>query len=148
MRPLWIVAAIACGVFAVAGVASASVREEARSLASTLATVAPLADGASPSPLPSPSTTESSTPSPLPGASPTEPPTSSPTPTETAAPPRNHGEAVSAVARDKEAMGTKTLPNGKTVTNHGMAVREAAHDKAGASMKSGAPGKSKGKNGD
>jgi hypothetical protein len=52
------------------------------------------------------------------------------------------------VARDKEAMGTKVLPNGKTVTNHGMAVREAAHNKAAAPMKSGATGKGKGKIGD
>lgn len=41
----------------------------------------------------------------------------------------NHGSDVSAVARDKDAVGTKTLPNGKVIENHGQAVREAAHDK-------------------
>ena len=34
---------------------------------------------------------------------------------------------VSAIARDKSAMGTKTLPNGKVIENHGMAVSQAAH---------------------
>ncbi len=146
MRRLWIVAAIACGVFALAGVASASVREEVRSLASTLATVTELPDGASPSPLSTPAESPtSSPPSSLPS---TESPPPSVTPSETPATPSNHGEAVSAVARDKEAAGTKTLPNGKTVTNHGMAVSAAAHDKAGASMEPSAVGKGKGKNGD
>ena len=41
----------------------------------------------------------------------------------------NHGQHVSTVARDKEAIGTKTNPNGKVIENHGQAVREAAHDK-------------------
>jgi hypothetical protein len=125
MRPLWIPVAIACGVLAVAGVASAAVREEARSLAATMTAMTPVPDDASPSPEPSPSGTES--------------PTPSPTPSETTAPEEigdestaegNHGAAVSEVARDKEAVGTKTLPNGKTIENHGMAVSAAAHAKA------------------
>ena len=128
MRPLWVPVAIACGVLAVAGVASASVREEARSLATTLGAMTAVPDDASPSPQPSPSGTES--------------PTPSPTPSETTAPEEtgdettaegNHGASVSEVARDKEALGTKTLPNGNTVENHGMAVSAAAHDKAGTS---------------
>lgn len=41
----------------------------------------------------------------------------------------NHGQDVSEVARDKDAVGTKTNPNGKVIENHGQAVREAAHDK-------------------
>lgn len=130
MRPFWLVAAIACGVFALAGVASASVREEARSLVATVAAATAVSDDASPSPQPSPSGTESPAPTP------------SPTPSETAAPEEaedetgaadNHGATVSQVARDKEAVGTKTLRNGKTITNHGMAVSAAAHNKAGTS---------------
>lgn len=41
----------------------------------------------------------------------------------------NHGSDVSAVARDKDAIGTWTNPAGKVIENHGQAVREAAHDK-------------------
>ena len=37
------------------------------------------------------------------------------------------GGGVSAIARDKSAMGTMTLPNGKVIENHGMAVSQAAH---------------------
>ncbi|MHB0914777.1 MAG: hypothetical protein ACYC5A_01190 [Thermoleophilia bacterium] len=43
----------------------------------------------------------------------------------------SHGETVSEVARNKEAIGSKTNPNGKVIENHGQAVREAAHEKAG-----------------
>ena len=42
---------------------------------------------------------------------------------------KNHGDYVSTVARDKDAVGTKTNPNGKVIENHGQAVREAAHQK-------------------
>ena len=38
-----------------------------------------------------------------------------------------HGASVSAAARDKDAVATKSLPNGKKVTNHGQAVSAAAH---------------------
>jgi hypothetical protein len=135
MRPLWLVVAIACGLLAVANVASASVREEARSLASTLAAVTAAPGDASPSP--------ESIPYPL--SSRVDEVTPAPTATDS---PRNHGEAVSEVARNKLAVGEKmiTLGNGevKYIRNHGMAVREAAHDKAGASTKSGSPGKGKG----
>jgi hypothetical protein len=40
----------------------------------------------------------------------------------------NHGEDVSEVARDKDAIGTKTNPDGKVIENHGQAVQEAAHE--------------------
>lgn len=148
MRPLGIVAAIACGVLALAGVASASVREEVRSLASTLATVAAPSDAASPSPLSSSLPPEPPLPSPLSMVPSSESPPASPTPNESTDDPRNHGQAVSAIAKDEEAVGIKTLPNGKTVTNHGMAVSAAARDKAGASAAPGAVGQGKGKNGD
>ena len=151
MRASWIPVAIACGILALAGAASASVREEARALASTWAAVTALPDDASPSPQPSPSGTES--------------PTPSPTPSETTAAVGKHGASVSEVARDKEALGEKTLPSGKTIENHGMAVSAAAHDKADTSTeaatsteaetetggeghaKGNAGGKSKGKSG-
>ncbi|MCL6107094.1 MAG: hypothetical protein M1309_07120 [Actinobacteria bacterium] len=42
-----------------------------------------------------------------------------------------YGNPVSMTARDKNAMGTKTLPNGGTVENHGMAVSGAAHQQNG-----------------
>jgi type IV secretory pathway VirB10-like protein len=45
--------------------------------------------------------------------------------------PASHGEAVSAVARDKTQVATKTLANGKTVTNHGQAVSAVAKSDAG-----------------
>jgi len=40
----------------------------------------------------------------------------------------DHGSDVSDVARDRDATGTMTLPNGREVENHGMAVRDAAHE--------------------
>lgn len=42
----------------------------------------------------------------------------------------SHGDDVSTVARDPEATGTKTLPNGNEIENHGLAVSEQArlHD--------------------
>ncbi len=43
----------------------------------------------------------------------------------------DHGSSVSEVARDKDAVGTRTLPNGKVIENHGMAVSEAAHQQGG-----------------
>ena len=43
----------------------------------------------------------------------------------------NHGAAVSAVARDKEAVGTWTNPAGKVITNHGKAVSAVAKSDAG-----------------
>lgn len=140
MRPLWIVAAIACGVFALAGIASASVREEARSLVATVAAATALPDEASPSPQPSPSGPESPAPTPSETAAPEE--TEDETPVA-----GTHGAAVSQVARDKEAVGTKTLRNGKTVTNHGMAVSAAAHTKAGTSTEAVTKANGKGKSG-
>ena len=135
MRPLWLVAAIACGVFVLAGAASASVREEALSLASTLAAVTAAPGDGSPSPQATPDAE----------ASPLD--ETLPMPSETTDPPRNHGEAVSAVARDKEAEPSepKVLPNGKTISNHGMAVSEVARKMDGASIEPEATGGSNGK---
>ena len=127
MRPLWIVAAIVCGVLVLAGVASASMRDEVRSLFPAVATVAPVADESwSPSPEPRPSAPESATPSPT--LSETTASAEADHQTEAEG---NHGAAVSQVARDKEAVATKTLPNGKTITNHGMAVSAMARAKVG-----------------
>ncbi len=42
-----------------------------------------------------------------------------------------YGNPVSMTARDKNDMGTMTLPNGGTVENHGMAVSSAAHQQNG-----------------
>jgi len=134
MRPLRVVAAVVCGVFVLAGAASASVREEVRSLAGSVAAVASMPDDAVPSLEPSPSDVS---PSPDPSLEGTESAPGEETPaslpSETATLARNHGAAVSAVARNKEATGEKTLPNGKVITNHGMAVSAAAHDKGGGS---------------
>jgi hypothetical protein len=138
MRALWIVVAIVCGTLAVATIASASVREEVRSLVAAVAAVAP--DGevtASPSPESSPSATESSTPSPAPSADSAEEEAG-----ETEAQ-GAHGAAVSHVARDKDAVGSKTLSNGKTVTNHGMAVSAVANGKADGEGHSSGKGKEK-----
>ena len=126
MRRLWIVLAIICGMLALAGMASASVRGEVRSFVAAVAAVVPDTDvTASPSPEPSPSATESATPTPAPSAASAEEDAD-----ETGAK-GSHGAAVSKVAKDKDAVGSKTLANGKTITNHGMAVSAVAHAKAG-----------------
>lgn len=126
MRRLWIVVAIVCGTLALAGLASASVRGEVSSLVAAVAAVVPDGDvTASPSPEPSPSATESAPPTPAPSAASAEEDAD-----QTGAQ-GSHGAAVSEVARDKDAVGTKTLANGKTVTNHGMAVSAVARAKAG-----------------
>lgn len=91
-------------------------------------------------------TTDDGSPSPSPSGSPTDV-SPSPEPTETVEPSpdpaatiepdedaeewANHGEAVSAVAKDKDAVGTKTLKNGKIITNHGQAVSAVAKSDAG-----------------
>ncbi len=126
MRPLWIATAIVCGMLVLAGVASASMRDEVRSFVAAVAAVVP--DGevtASPSPEPSPGVTESSTPAPEPSAA------SAPEEADEPEPQGTHGAAVSKVAKDKDAVGSKTLANGKTITNHGMAVSAVARDKDG-----------------
>lgn len=135
MRPLWIVGIAAVVVLMVASVASADMREELRSTAASTVALAEALTGGDVG-LPSPNPAESVDPNPAPD--------------ETVAPDDgvvddtdgdaadgetvegNHGALVSAVARDKSAVGTKTLANGKTVTNHGQAVAAAAHQgKAG-----------------
>jgi hypothetical protein len=126
MRRLWIVLAIICGMLALAGMASASVRGEVRSFVAAVAAVVPDGDvTSSPSPEPSPSAPESATPTPAPSAASAEEDAD-----ETGAK-GSHGAAVSKVAKDKDAVGSKTLANGKTITNHGMAVSAVAHAKAG-----------------
>ena len=133
MRPLWIVAAIVCGALALAGVASASMRDEVRSLVATMAAVALVADDAtSPSPEPIPSAPDAATPSPAPS----ETAATNGADDETEAE-GTHGAAVSQVARDKAAVATKTLPSGKTITNHGMAVSAVARANAGTPAQAG-----------
>jgi hypothetical protein len=82
------------------------------------------------SPSPSPSDV-SPAPEPSETVLPLTEPTESPDEAVPADEPTNHGEAVSAVAKDKTAVGTKTLKNGKTVTNHGQAVSAVAKSDAG-----------------
>lgn len=126
MRRLWIVVAIVCGMLALASMASASMRGEVRSFVAAVAAVMPDGDvTASPSPEPSLSATESATPTPSPSAASAE------EDVDEAGAQGSHGAAVSAVARDKDAVGSKTLANGKTITNHGMAVSAVARAKAG-----------------
>ena len=125
MRRLWIVVAIVCGMLALASMASASVRGEVRSIVAAVAAVVPDGDvTASPSPDARPSATESATPTPAPSAASDQEGAD-----ETGAQ-GSHGAAVSKVAKDKDAVGSKTLANGKTITNHGMAVSAVAHAKA------------------
>jgi hypothetical protein len=113
-------------MLALAGMASASVRGEVRSLVAVVAAVVPDDDvTASPSPEPSPGAAESATPTPAPSAVSAEEDAD-----ETGAQ-GSHGAAVSKVARDKDAVGSRTLANGKTITNHGMAVSAVARAKAG-----------------
>lgn len=123
MRPLWIVAAVVCGVLAVASVASASMRDEVRSFVAIVAS----APHHSTSPSPTPSET----------TAPQE------ADDETAAE-GNHGAAVSQVATDEEAVATKTLANGKTITNHGVAVSAVAHVNAGVLAEASNDGKGNG----
>ena len=47
------------------------------------------------------------------------------------------------MAKDKGAVGSKTLANGKTITNHGMAVSAVAHAKTGHGGKAHAGGQGK-----
>ncbi len=141
MRPLWIVAAIVCGVLVLAGVASASMRDEVRSLFPAVTAVAPVADDASsPLPEPGPSAPESATPSPTPSETTVSVKADDETQAE-----GSHGAAVSQVARNRGAVATKTLPNGKTITNHGMAVSAVARAKAGTATPARNGGNSHGK---
>lgn len=128
-RPLWIAAAVIVAVFAMANAASASVREECKSLAESV--VAVIDEPSTPAPDPSSSVEPSETPeAESPETSegePSETPAAEETPEFT-----NHGEEVSAVARDKSAVGIRTLKNGKTIENHGAAVSAVANGKGGA----------------
>ena len=136
MRTRWTIVAIVCGVLLLsAGVASAALREDAGTVADPDGLV-PLVDETSASPT-------QPDPSPDPSETPSESPSLSPDATEPGEDPEardNHGAAVSEVARDKDAVGSKTLKNGKTVTNHGQAVSEVARDKGAAEAKSGDAG--------
>jgi len=115
------------------------VRGEVRSFVAAVAAVVPVGDvTASPSPEPSPSEAASATPTPAPSAASAEEDAD-----ETGAK-GSHGAAVSKVAKDKDAVGSKTLANGKTITNHGMAVSAVAHAEAGGGKgHSGGQGKDK-----
>jgi hypothetical protein len=88
---------------------------------------------ASPSPEPSPSEAASATPNPAPNAANAQEDAD-----ETGAR-GSHGAAVSKVAKDKDAVGSKTLADGKTITNHDMAVSAVAHAKAGGGTSSASP---------
>jgi hypothetical protein len=121
LRRLWIVAVMVCATFAVATAASASLRAQGRSLIMAVAAVAD--DSTPPTTEPNSSVTQSTPPSPeaietLAGE----------VADDQAEAQGTHGAAVSTVAKDKQAVGTKTTGNGKTVTNHGMAVSVAARD--------------------
>ena len=132
MRTRWTIVAIVCGVlFLSAGVASAALREDAGMTADPNGPV-PAVDETSASPA-------QADPSPDPSEAATESPSPSPDATETQEAQDakdNHGAAVSEVAKDKDAVGSKTLKNGKTVTNHGQAVSAVARDKGAAEAKS------------
>ena len=143
MRPLWIITIIVGGVFALATVASASLRDEVRSVAATAtAIIVTTGDDASPSPSSDPAPAE---PSPEPSDIATLAPSVEPGETAVAGDDGddqgkhvdNHGAAVSAVARDKDAVGSKTVPSDKTVTNHGQAVSAVARSDAGKPDKGG-----------
>jgi|GEM_PF-4810644 len=132
MRTRWTIVAIVCGILLMsAGVASAALREDAGMTADPNGPV-PAVDETSASPT-------QADPSPDPSETPPESPSPSPDATEPGEDPEardNHGAAVSEVARDKDAVGSKTLKNGKTVTNHGQAVSEVARDKGASETKS------------
>lgn len=119
MRPLWIVAAIVCGVLALATVASASVRDEIGSVVASMGAVS----RASAPPASHPRSFASVPASPSPASAETSVAAEA---GEGAPATGTHGAVVSKVARDKDATATKTLGNGKTVTNHGMAVSAVA----------------------
>lgn len=132
MRIARVLVLVAVVALLLASMASAQVRQEARDMAGqTLALVVgddstPAADESTePSPEPSPLATETAEPSPEPS------PEADDTAGDAGAHPDNHGAAVSTIARDKEAVGTKTLANGKTVTNHGQAVSAVARSQDG-----------------
>ena len=134
MRPLWIVAIIVVGVFALATVASANLRDEVSSAAAaTAGLIVSAGDEASPSPEPS----ESATPEPDESAAPEPDATADEIGDDAGEQADNHGAVVSAVAQDKGAVGTKTLANGKTITNHGQAVSTVARSDAGKPDKGG-----------
>jgi hypothetical protein len=144
MRPLWIVAIVVCCVFAVASVASADLRDEVTSTAgASLALVGVVGDDPVPDPGdPSPVPDESESPVPEPEPSDVADEGNEVDDGDEADQPANHGAAVSAVAKDKDAAGTKELKNGKTITNHGQAVSAVARSGAGKPEKAGGNGKS------
>jgi len=140
--PVWVVVLSAAALVTAGSAAgSASVRHELASLGGgALGTIDDGSHG-HPDEVGGPQAT--SPPAPADSAS----PSASPTPPDEPAPPDaepddgdddgagppagTHGAAVSAVARDKDAVGTRVLPNGKTVTNHGQAVSAVARSGAG-----------------
>lgn len=106
MRRILIIVAVASIALALAGVASASIRHDVQSLVAKVAGTSSTAakpQGNAPVERWDAQAVDSS--------------------------PAGHGAAVSVVARDKDAVATKVLPNGKKVTNHGQAVSAAAHSR-------------------
>ncbi len=137
VRRILIVAAVLCGVLALAGVASAALRD------------VPAGSG-EPAVVETPSSLPSDVPSSPPAPAPSELPAATDSgdqgtvQTEAVG---NHGAAVSAVAQDDETVASKTLANGKTITNHGVAVSAVARSQAGkpeASTSAGTHGKARG----
>jgi hypothetical protein len=144
MRPLWIIAVIVCGVFALATAASASVRHEISTAAAAVAEsiTVPSEDEAPSSPEPS------ATVIPTPSPEPSESEEAGDEGDGLGGQPDNHGAAVSAVAGDRDAVGVKTLRNGRTVANHGQAVSAIARSGAGKPVPvGGASGEGAGKGG-
>ncbi len=112
----------------VASAASAKVRDGVATVAHTAEDV--LAAVADPSPSATPATGPSAPPSVDPSAVPSPEPSVGP-PNEPGPERDNHGAAVSAVARDKDAVATWVNPAGKEITNHGKAVSAVAKSDAG-----------------
>jgi hypothetical protein len=128
MRTLKILALAVIVALVLAGVASAKVRDGMTTVAETAEDV--LSAVTDPSPSASPSASPSVDPSVEPSVVPSAEPSIEPS-AEPEADYANHGAAVSAVARDKEAVATWTNPAGKEITNHGKAVSAVAHSNAG-----------------
>lgn len=129
MRALKILALAVIVALVVAGVASAKVRDGMTTVAETAEDV--LSAVTDPSPSATPIGDETASPAPTPSTSESAEPLAEEPPAEPEMESTNHGAAVSAVARDKEAVGTWTNPAGKVITNHGKAVSDVAKPDAG-----------------
>ena len=117
MRVLKIFALALVLTLAIAGIASAKVRGQVRDAAGHAAAVLALDE-------------TTATPEAEPSESP-EAEAAEPEDADEASAAGNHGAAVSAIAQDESAVGTKVLANGKEITNHGQAVSAMAKSDAG-----------------